>query len=135
MKKLLLYSFLVFILHIPASASDQSDFEKHFKLFHQPQKIEFLSGKGISYGFLKSIFLEGTFPKPVLYGALKSLPLADQAGPGTLVLMLSDHPSLPDSPESYRLEIKDDGVVIRARGHAGLFYGCQTLQQLLEDSQ
>jgi hexosaminidase len=135
MKKLISCLFLFFLLHEVHAFSDRTDFEKHFKLVPQPQKIEFFTGKGIPYNFLQAIFLNGAIPRPVLYGALKSLPLADKAGPGVLVLTLTESSGLPDSPESYSLEIKEDGVTIHAKGQAGLFYGCQTLLQLLDDSR
>jgi hexosaminidase len=34
-------------------------------------------------------------------------------------------------PESYRLEVAPDGITVRGADHAGLFYGLQTLSQLL----
>ena len=42
-------------------------------------------------------------------------------------------PDLPDSvsPEAYALEVRPEGVVCRARDSAGLFYGGQTLCQLI----
>jgi hexosaminidase len=51
------------------------------------------------------------------------------AGP---VILLSIDPAFPDtSPEAYRLTTGDEGVRISARGHAGVFYGLQTLRQLV----
>jgi hexosaminidase len=48
------------------------------------------------------------------------------------VILLSVDPAFPDtSPEAYRLTTGDDGVRIGARGHAGVFYGLQTLRQLV----
>src|SRR5260221_14211287 len=79
MKKLISCLFLFFLLHEVHAFVDRTDFEKHFKLVPQPQKIEFFTGKGIPYNFLQAIFLDGAFPRPILYGALKSLPLADKA--------------------------------------------------------
>lgn len=37
--------------------------------------------------------------------------------------------------EGYKLEVKNNGVLISAEGNTGLFYGVQTLIQLLEQSQ
>ncbi len=37
-------------------------------------------------------------------------------------------------PEGYELEVSADGIAIRARGAAGLFYGAHTLRQLWEAS-
>jgi hypothetical protein len=48
---------------------------------------------------------------------------------------LSEAESLPESSEGYCLRIANGNVKITARGEAGLFYGCQTLEQLLEDAR
>src|SRR2546423_11260753 len=135
MKKISRYFLFFFLLSsIHAFAFDIKDFEKHFKLLPQPQKIELLNGKGIAYNSLQSIFLNGSFSKPVLYGSLRSLPHASKPGPGILVLTLSSGNDLPESPEGYILEIKNDGAILQAKDNAGLFYGCETLLQLLEDA-
>src|SRR5699024_4812689 len=42
---------------------------------------------------------------------------------------------LPKSREGYILKVKDGQVSISARTQAGLFYGCQTLSQLLSDAR
>ncbi len=47
---------------------------------------------------------------------------------------ISNSNNLPGSTEGYILEIKDQQVMLRAKDKAGLFYGCQTLLQLLEDA-
>jgi len=136
MRQLSYYFLLFFLLNgLHTFAFDIKDFEKHFKLLPQPQKIELLNGKGISYNSLQYIFLDGTFPKPVLYGSLKPLPLTNKQGPGVLVMTISSDSDLPESPEGYVLEIKTGQVILRAKDNAGLFYGCQTLVQLLEDAQ
>lgn len=45
---------------------------------------------------------------------------------------LAIDPAFPDpSPEAYRLSTDEAGVTISARGHPGLFYGVQTLRQLV----
>ena len=40
-----------------------------------------------------------------------------------------------DSPEGYRLDIKPDGILVEATSGAGLFYGLQSLIQLMESGQ
>ena len=134
--KYLTFFFLFFFLCCGLSAwsTGIKEFSQHFKLIPYPQRIELTSGKGIAYNSIKSIFLSGTFSKPVLYGSLKSLPLTDKAGAGVLVITLSNDKSLPESTEGYVLEVKNDQVMLRAKDEAGLFYGCQTLLQLLEDA-
>lgn len=66
---------------------------------------------------------------------LDSLPQAGRGSKGVLRLELSEAGSLPDSPEGYRLQIANGSAKITSRGEAGLFYGCQTLEQLLEDAR
>ncbi|MER6949365.1 beta-N-acetylhexosaminidase [Nonomuraea sp. NPDC000554] len=62
---------------------------------------------------------------PVTGGEL----LPGRPGPGTITLGLDDLP-----PEAYRLTVAEDGVQIDAGGPAGVFYGAQTLRQLLPAS-
>ena len=44
-----------------------------------------------------------------------------------------DHPG-PDSRESYTLRVTGSGAEIRARSSAGLYYGAQTLRQMVEEN-
>ncbi len=56
------------------------------------------------------------------------------AGPGArpFSILLTRQGGRPDlGPEGYVLEVKPSSVVIRSAGGAGLFYGVQTLRQLL----
>lgn len=55
----------------------------------------------------------------------------DRTGEGPDVPVNNDHAG-PDSRESYRLTVTANGVEIRAPASAGLFYGAQTLLQLVE---
>ncbi|MFC6020765.1 family 20 glycosylhydrolase [Plantactinospora solaniradicis] len=58
------------------------------------------------------------------------LPVAEAAPrPGDIALRLTDAPDLGD--EGYRLDVTSTGVRIDAARPAGLFYGVQTLRQLL----
>jgi len=135
MKKLSLYFLLLLLIAATnVFAFDIKDFQKEFKLLPQPQKIELLNGKGISENALQFIFLNGEFSRPVLYGVLKSLPLTNKAAAGVLELKLSADNDVPQSSEGYVLEINDNKVTITARSETGLFYGCATLSQLLQDA-
>lgn len=135
MKQLFSFYLNVFLFFgYTTYAADLKEFEKHFKLLPQPQKIELVNGEGISFTSLQSIYLQGT-SRPVLYGSLKSLPLAAKAGKGVLILKISQTKNLPESPEGYLLEVVNGQVIIQSRSEAGLFYGCQTLLQLLEDAR
>lgn len=53
-----------------------------------------------------------------------------EGGKGTISLRLD--PKLKElGPEGYRLQVRPDGVEIRSAGSAGVFYGVETLRQLL----
>jgi len=135
MKQLRCYILSVFLLTVlGASAGDIKDFEKHFRLMPQPQKVELLNEKGVSANSLQSIYLRGTAARPVLSGSLATLPLTQKAASGVLVLNISTDKNIPSSTEGYIIELKNNQVTISARDQAGLFYGCQTLLQLLEDA-
>ena len=135
MKKIFSCCLLLLVLN---SQSQQpvniKNFEKYFKLLPQPQKIEILPGKGIAAATLQSIFLKGTAQKPVLYGALSALQYSDKPGPGVLTFNISSDQTVPNSTEGYLLEINNGQVAISSRDQAGLFYGSQTLLQMLEDA-
>ena len=107
--------------------------DKAFQLLPQPQSIEVYNGKGIRFGDLKYILAEAETRIPVLGILIDGLPHSKRSGKG-LFLTLSKQ-NVPDSPEGYVLEINNKGVTISACSEAGLFYGCQTLEQLLEDSR
>lgn len=126
---LVLFVFSLYIIH----AADGIEPSKQFRLLPKPQKVEWFSGKGMSVQTLRFLSLKGAAQKPVLSGHLQSLSLGKEAAKGTLVLKLSDNVPF-SSPEGYLLEVKDEKAIITAKGQAGLFYGCQTLTQLLQDA-
>ncbi len=129
-----LCTFIFLSIDLSAAPGDPRDFEKYFKLLPKPQKIESLPGKTFPYNGLVFMHLEFVKQRPVLDEPLGSLPLTNSKGKGILTLVLTQNNDLPSSSEGYILVIKDDQVTISSRGEAGLFYGCQTLLQLLEDA-
>jgi hexosaminidase len=70
----------------------------------------------------------------LLRGYLKELTGLDAAvgSGGTIALALRS--DAPDGPESYRLDITPERIEIAARDPRGLFYGIQTLRQLIAAS-
>jgi len=62
--------------------------------------------------------------------ALQVSTASKQNGKGA-ILLTSRGVSMPSSPEGYELSVAADSVVIRAHESAGLFYGVQSLLQLL----
>ncbi|MFF5502465.1 beta-N-acetylhexosaminidase [Streptomyces roseolus] len=64
-------------------------------------------------------------------GAATGLPLPDGSGPGAVRLRISPATEEEHGPEGYRLSVTGDGVTLDGGGPAGLFWGAQTLRQLL----
>ncbi len=64
-------------------------------------------------------------------GAATGLPLPDGTGPGAIRLRISPETAKEHGPEGYRLSVTGDGVLLDGGGPAGLFWGAQTLRQLL----
>ncbi|MCE5347675.1 MAG: beta-N-acetylhexosaminidase [Bacteroidales bacterium] len=129
-----LFIFCLFFINLSASPIKSEDFNRYFKLLPKPQKIEFPDGKPVSANDLRFLFLTGLTKRPVLDQPLGNLPVAESPGKGVITLALSQKENLPSSKEGYILIVKDNQVTITSRGEAGLYYGCQTLLQLIEDS-
>jgi len=106
-----------------------------FKVLPQPRKVQIFSGPGIEFETLKNIRIKGDFLRPVMGPILARLPIKYEGEKGTLTLNLLTKKSLPESEEGYVLRIENGSVEIVSRGESGLFYGCQTLEQLLEDAR
>ncbi|MFD9242023.1 beta-N-acetylhexosaminidase [Streptomyces sp. NPDC059556] len=66
-------------------------------------------------------------------GAATGLPFADGTGPHAIRLRVSEDVEREHGPEGYRLTTEDPeaAVVIEGGGPAGVFWGAQTLRQLL----
>lgn len=105
-----------------------------FVIIPQPQNVVLQKGTGLEAGELRQLIMKGSFERPVMGCILSQLPSGQTGGKGTLLLVLDSLSSLP-SEEGYVLSVHGGRVDIIARGEAGLFYGCQTLEQLLEDSR
>ncbi len=104
-----------------------------FQILPKPQKVEVFSDSGIRGSELSWITAADGVEIPVLGAGLDALPRCETKGKG--VRLVKTSAGVPESEESYVLEVGAAGVVISARGDAGLFYGCQTLDQLMEDSR
>lgn len=113
--------------------SQAKGLDPRFQILPLPQNIEILKGQGIAGSELGYIVSKGESKIPVLGTLLDALPRIEKQGAG-ITLSLSEQ-NTPESPEGYTLEITSRGVTIQSRGQAGLFYGCQTLEQLMEDSR
>lgn len=109
------------------------DLDKTFRLLPQPQSVEVLSGKGVDFGELSYVSSAEDTSIPVLGEITGRLPQCERDGKGVRFQLSAVN--VPDSPEGYVLEISEKGVTVTSRDQAGLFYGAQTLEQLLEDSR
>jgi hexosaminidase len=119
---------------ITAARSTPGDFNEQFRLLPQPQRVEILSGAGIALTELKGISLNGLDDlRSVMTGLMGSLPLAPNGGGGIVRLALERQLNIP-SMEGYVLEVSNHQVLIKGKDRAGIFYGIQTLQQLIQDA-
>lgn len=134
MKVILSYCFLFFSFMVRSAAGDLEEFNMNFRLLPQPQKIELFAGEGFLCKDLRGIYLKNTDQRPVMDGQLARLPMVSSPAAGIVSLVINPGLALP-SQEGYILEISDKRVMIEALTQAGLFYGIQTLDQLLEDSR
>jgi hexosaminidase len=106
-----------------------------FVILPQPKEVVLLKGSGLQNGRLLHIVLKNGVKRPVTGNLLSQLAIAETVGKGTLTLTIDKSNKDFHSDEGYILTISEDKADITARGEAGLFYGCQSLEQLLEDSR
>lgn len=104
-----------------------------FQIIPQPQHIEMHKGRGINYDEIRFILNKSQTQYPVLGSFLDALPRKEKPGKGVFLHIHTEN--VPDSPEGYVLTVQRDGIHISSKSSAGLFYGCQTLEQLMEDSR
>lgn len=109
------------------------ELNKLFRLIPLPQKIEVKSDKGILWNEISYIWSEEESGYPVLNEVLDRLPR--YAGKGKGVILKRTEIAVPHPEEGYILEVEGDKITIQAQTETGLFYGCQTLAQLMEDSR
>lgn len=131
----MLCTVVVFILSGLNNLQANDQLPEPFLLLPQPKNIIVNDGAALDPALLKQIVLQGEFTRPVMGSYLSRLPAGKGEGKGVVRLVLDKTISELPSPEGYVMTISGDGVVIRAAGEAGLFYGCQSLEQLLEDAR
>ncbi len=123
----------------------------HKTLLPKPQQVQYGVGSlaigGLTIHFAKTPNTEDRFAAEQLSAGLSAStakPVRISKGKGTrraiILNRTGDAPDLPgdnettgaDTRESYFLKVTPDGVEIRAPSSAGLFYGIQTLLQMVE---
>jgi hexosaminidase len=103
-----------------------------FKILPQPHAVELLGKSGPALTSLQWITRTDGKALPVMDRCLAGLP--DGRGNANNTIMLEVDSSIDMAAEGYRLVINTGGVSITAKDEAGLFYGCQSLEQLMEDA-
>ncbi len=125
----------------------------HNPLLPHPQSVRYESGSlqvnGLSIRFASSPCAEDQFAARQLSSRLSEIgqtlvPTRKGTATGLAILLnrtgeiaalpLADERPGPDSRESYLLRITPEGAEVRATTSAGLFYGVQTLLQMVEGS-
>ena len=123
----------------------------HNPLLPRPQQItygpEHLAVRGLGIEFASSPSPEDSFAAHQLSKWLWSragakIPIRESKGSGPAILLdrtgavdalpVPGEKPGPDSREAYELKVTPAGVTIRARSSAGIYYGAETLRQLIE---
>jgi hexosaminidase len=142
----LIYLGLI-VLTLSAIAAD------HNPILPQPQKVVYGKGqltlKGLTIGFASKPEAEDIFAARELAGIISKISLAhtpvkesSESGASIIFertgnsdpLPVPGEKSGPDSRESYRIKVTPNYIRITAKSSAGLFYGVQTLRQMIEGS-
>jgi hypothetical protein len=106
-----------------------------FCILPQPKNVILLKGIGLETNGLESVRMIGDFELPVMGNILSRLAISEKSGKNMLTLKLDSTKNTPENHEGYVLLISDNAVVISSKSETGLFYGCQSLEQLLEDAR
>lgn len=123
----------------------------HNPLLPRPQQIKYGSGhlavRGLAIEFASAPAPEDRFAAEQLASWLASsagaeIPIRESKGNGHAIVLertgtvsalpVPGEKPGPDSREAYELKVTPSGVTIRARSSAGIFYGAETLRQLVE---
>ena len=118
----------------PITGLSAEELPAPFIVLPQPHHVTLLGGPGLEPGTLKYIVLKGDFKRPVMGNFLSRLTTGKPSDNGMLILHLDTALNALPSEEGYIMTVTRNRVEIVAKGEAGLFYGCQTLEQLLEDA-
>lgn len=135
MSRTLLFLSIVCLLFSIQSICYGAALPYPFKILPQPCSITLMNGKGLELGALNQLSLSGEQKAPIVGAILSRLIVSKASGKGTLQLILDENLANIPSTEGYQMTINETNVEIKAKGDAGLFYGCQSLEQLLEDAR
>ncbi len=133
----LIFTLLIFFIRTPFVHATPD-----LNIIPYPQQVSF-TGKSFKIGRSLSIILDKDHSKADLFTAeelvrdLKNewginAGIASATAYGTLVLTRSGARDIKDD-QGYRLTAGETGIIITAKGEQGLFYGTQTLLQLIRN--
>ncbi len=126
--------FGIFLVISACNQDLQDKLPSPFEIIPKPHKVEITQGKSLKYQKLISLEMTGLTERPVM-GEILSRLVETKSNEARLSLVVDPALQETDNPEGYVLQIQDGHVEIRSAGEAGIFYGCQTLEQLLEDAR
>ena len=130
------FHFLVVIFFLSACSEKLPESLAYpLNVIPQPRKVEMLKGKGLDFGELTMIDISKMGNKPVLGEILSKLKETNAQGKEVLSLIIDPELQETKDPEGYVMVIRKGNVTIKSTGKSGIFYGCQTLEQLLEDAR
>lgn len=132
--KLLRHIILVILFFAVPNMGQTDKLPSWISVVPKPIKVQLLIGNGLKSDQLVTVKMEEVVSRPVMGTILSRLPENLKVKNGSLILELSQNENLSESEEGYKLTIENGNVTISAKGNAGLFYGCQTLEQILEDA-
>jgi hexosaminidase len=139
------------LLLVLCLASPIAAIAAHSPLLPRPQQINYGAGhlavRGLGIEFASPPSSEDRFAAQELSGWLGSragttIPIRESKGSGPAIVLertaaVDPLPVPGDKPgaesrEAYELKVTPDGVTVRARSSAGIFYGAEMLRQLIE---
>lgn len=135
MKRIFILSITTCFLFLMCISSSADILPYPFKILPQPQNISLIKKEALQPASLQQLIIKGNFKAPVMGAILSQLAIGKLTGKGTVTLRLDKKSTSLQSEEAYLLTINKDRIEIVASGEAGLFYGCQSLEQLLEDAR
>jgi len=126
---------VVMLLHTDNASASPAQKPFAFHLSPQPQQVTYHHNEEpFDYRRLSSVYLDGITTKPVLYGFFAAAFCFFQQK-NALVLSISQKIKHRKNAEGYTLTISANSATIQSRDEKGLFYGCVTLAQLIEDAK
>ncbi|MBD1422029.1 glycoside hydrolase family 20 zincin-like fold domain-containing protein [Sphingobacterium chuzhouense] len=127
------FIFIILITYIIATTGTYATpLSKGLRLFPMPQEVNIHTGIGLTSSPNSVLYEKDTQPL-VLPETMTDLPVVKRVSKGTIRFIIDLNLKLPVETEGYVMEISNNVITIRAKERAGLFYGAQTLNQMLLD--